>query len=193
MELNENFWEGLYQEQDTGWDIGYPSPPLQEYIDQLTDPSISILIPGCGRSYEGEYLYRSGFENVHLLDYAPSAFGDFTERVPDFPKDQIFLGDFFEHEGQYDLILEQTFFCALNPSLRNDYAKHMSKLLKPNGKLVGVLFNTPMNEDKPPYGGNAMQYMSIFQPYFKHLYFKPAYNSIEPRMGRELFMKLDKD
>ena len=30
----------------------------------------------------------------------------------------------------------------------------MNQLLKPNGKLVGLMFNVPLNKDKPPFGGN---------------------------------------
>jgi len=31
----ENYWTQRYQEDNTGWDIGHPSTPLKEYIDQL--------------------------------------------------------------------------------------------------------------------------------------------------------------
>lgn len=39
------------------------------------------------------------------------------------------------------VLMEQTFFCAINPSLRKDYVAKMHELLAPNGKLVGVLFD----------------------------------------------------
>ncbi len=53
----------------------------------------------------------------------------------------IILGDFFKHKGEYELVLEQTFFCAINPSLRKNYVAKMKELLLLNGKLVGVLFD----------------------------------------------------
>jgi methyl halide transferase len=62
--MDNNYWNTRYLEEQTGWDIGYPSTPLKEYIDQLTNKSIRILIPGCGNGYEGEYLHQNGFTNV---------------------------------------------------------------------------------------------------------------------------------
>ena len=136
----QNYWTQRYQEERTGWDIGYPSTPIKDYVDQLTNKDISILIPGAGNAYETEYLWEQGFQNVFVLDISEFPLKKFQDRNPDFPEDQLFLADFFEHKNQYDLILEQTFFCSLVPTDENRfaYAKHMYELLKPNGKLVGV-------------------------------------------------------
>ena len=62
------FWTNRYQENRTGWDIGYPSTPLKEYFDQLDNKALKILIPGAGNAYEAEYLWQQGFKNVHVLD-----------------------------------------------------------------------------------------------------------------------------
>lgn len=187
-DLDANYWENRYQTQEIGWDIGYPSTPLVEYFNQLTDRDLKILIPGSGHSYEAEYLCDLGFKNVHVLDFSETAFDNFKLRCPDFPEENMHFGDFFEHEGQYDLIIEQTFFCALDKSLRPAYVEKMKSLLKPGGKLVGLLFNAPLNEDHPPHGGSTLEYLGHFQPHFESVYMKPCYNSIEPRMGRELFV-----
>jgi len=37
--------------------------------------------------------------------------------------------------------LEQTFFCSFKPENRDKYRDKILSLLKPDGKLVGVLFN----------------------------------------------------
>lgn len=187
-ELDAGYWDNRYQENETGWDIGYPSPPITQYIDQLDNPDLKILIPGSGNGYEAEYLWEAGFDNVHVLDYSDEALTGFRNRVPDFPEQNIHVEDFFSHSGTYDLIIEQTFFCALAPSLRPKYVTKMKELLAPDGKLIGVLFNDPLFEDHPPFGGNPLQYLGYFQPHFDHVYMKPCYNSIEPRMGRELFV-----
>ena len=52
----KEYWINRYKEERTGWDIGYPSTPLKEYIDQLQDKNLRILIPGAGNGYEAEYL-----------------------------------------------------------------------------------------------------------------------------------------
>jgi methyl halide transferase len=188
----ENYWSNRYKDQTTGWDIGYPSTPLKEYIDQLTDKNIRILIPGAGNAYEAEYLLKKGFANVYVMDISKIPLDNFAARNPGFPKEQLIEADFFEHQGTYDLIVEQTFFCSFEPtkSNRENYAKQMHQLLKPKGKLVGVWFDIPLvegNMDKRPFGGTKEEYESYLRPYFKIKIFETCYNSIAPRAGQELF------
>ena len=83
--LNAEFWTKRYLDQQTGWDLGTVSPPLKAYIDQLTDRDLRILIPGCGNAHEGAYLWREGFKNTHLLDFAEPALVDFSTKNSDFP------------------------------------------------------------------------------------------------------------
>lgn len=186
----ELFWTNRYTEKLTGWDIGYPSTPLREYIDQIVDKSIKILIPGAGNAYEAEYLFENGFPNVFVMDISKAPLKSFKDRVPSFPEDQLIQENFFDHEGEYDLILEQTFFCSFEPTteLRKAYASQMSILLKPQGKLVGLWFNHPLFEGaKRPFGGTREEYLSYFDQYFDIKVFDLAYNSIKPRNGAELF------
>ena len=70
--MSKEYWNNLYVKDETGWDIGFPSPAIKEYVDQLTNKDIAILIPGCGNAYEAEYLLALGFTNVTLIDIAPS-------------------------------------------------------------------------------------------------------------------------
>ena len=142
MQLSSEYWNTRYIENDFGWDAGDITTPLKTHFDQLKDKSIKILIPGAGNSYEAEYLFNNGFKNVFVLDFAEAPLKNIKERCKDFPSEQLIQNDFFKHSEQYDLIIEQTFFCAIDPKLRADYAKHMHALLKPKGKLVGVLFDT---------------------------------------------------
>lgn len=145
--LDQNYWENRYLNQDTGWDLGEISPPLKEYFDQLTDKSIRILIPGCGNSYEAEYLLANGFKNITVIDISPTLVHKLQEKFKDNPAINVVFGNFFEHNGSYDLVVEQTFFCALNPSLRGEYVKKMNNLLSTTGKLVGLLFNREFEKE----------------------------------------------
>jgi hypothetical protein len=70
--LGEAFWNNRYDTADTGWDLGQVSPPLKAYIDQLENKNLRILIPGCGNTYEAEYLLQQGFEDVTVIDIAPT-------------------------------------------------------------------------------------------------------------------------
>ncbi|MCE7996012.1 MAG: methyltransferase domain-containing protein [Roseivirga sp.] len=188
--LNEDYWSGRYQNGQIGWDIGYVSTPLKAYIDQLEDKSVKILIPGAGNSYEAEYLHERGFTEVFVMDLSLAPLKNLKSRVPDFPEKHLLCQDFFDHDEQYDLILEQTFFCALNPDLRSAYVSKANQLLKPTGKIAGLLFNIPLFEDHPPFGGHKNEYEALFSEFFNIEIMETAHNSIPPRAGNELFIKL---
>ena len=190
MTFDADFWNERYDNGQTGWDIGNPSTPIKEFVDGLTDRSIRILIPGAGNAYEAEYLHQKGFENVSVLDISERAIELFRNRVPSFPNDHLILGDFFNHKGAYDLILEQTFFCALPPTMRARYAEKMGSLLAKGGKLAGVMFNFPLTEKGPPFGGSEEEYETYFKPNFATVNIKPCLNSIEPRQGSEYWVEL---
>jgi thiopurine S-methyltransferase len=190
MKLDKDFWNHRYLGNQIGWDLGAPSTPLKEFIDTLEDKSIRVLIPGCGNAYEAEYLYEQGFNNVFVIDIARLALEGFSKRVPEFPKGHLILGDFFEHKGQYDLVIEQTFFCALIPKLRSAYVKKMNQLLTTKGELCGVMFNHPLTEQGPPFGGSVEEYQDYFEPYFEIETLEPCKNSIKPRLGNELWVEL---
>ena len=190
--FDESYWDNIYKEGNTGWDIGTISTPLKEYFNQLKDTSLKILIPGGGNAYEAEYLYKKGFKNVTIVDISETALNNVQKRVLNFPKSQLIHQDFFEFEGSFDLIIEQTFFCALDSSLRKEYAKKMYALLNPNGKIVGLLFDFPLTSDGPPFGGSKEEYIPYFKPLFNIEILERCYNSISPRAGRELFFKFQK-
>lgn len=190
-DLNKQYWNNRYVTNNFSWDIGEISLPLKTYIEQLNNKEISILIPGAGNAYEAEFLFRKGFKNVTVLDFAEAPLQNIKKRLPEFPDKQLVQQDFFEHQGQYDLIIEQTFFCAINPILRMQYVNQMHQLLKPNGKLIGLLFNDEMNNDKPPFGGNKKEYETLFSSTFNIKVLETCYNSIKPREGRELFVILE--
>ena len=187
-DFNAKFWKDKYLNNTTGWDIGYISTPLKEYFEQLENKDLNILIPGCGNGYEAEFLHNRGFKNVFILDIAEQPLENFSKRVPNFHKEHLIHGDFFNHNGTYDLIIEQTFFCALNPILRNNYTEKVSQLLVNDGKLVGLLFDLPLTEQGPPFGGSINEYIKTFSPFFRIKTLEKSYNSINERLDKELFI-----
>ncbi len=191
--LDEKYWDDRYNEHTAVWDAGKITSPLKEYIDQLTNKSIAILIPGCGNAYEAEWLLENGFTNITLIDIAPGLVKSIQEKLKAYDGKQltIICGDFFDLDKQFDLIIEQTFFCALDPKLRKKYSEKMFDILKPRGKLVGVLFNRSF-EGGPPFGGNKDEYEKLFSKRFQIKTMEECYNSIEPRKGSELFIVLKK-
>lgn len=190
MYFNQDYWESRWKNGETGWDIGSVSTPLKEYFDQLSNKNISVLIPGCGNAYEAEYLLKNGFSHVFVADISKTALEVFKKRVPGFPPENLLPVNYFDIQKKFDLIVEQTFFCALHPSERKDYVKKTVELLNPAGKLVGLLFDDELNSDHPPFGGNKSEYELLFGQYFVTNKMETAYNSIKPRANRELFINL---
>ena len=166
MKLKKQLWNQRYLDSNTGWDVGYITIPIKEYIDQIKNKEIKILIPGSGNGYEAEYLFELGFKNIFVLDYANRALKNFKSRVNSFPKSNIYEINFFDLNQKFDLIIEQTFFCALDINLRISYVNKMSELLNEDGKLVGVLFDDKFNNEGPPFGANFEVYKKLFKTKF---------------------------
>lgn len=189
--LNKKYWEKRYTEKSTGWDVGTITKPLKLFLDQISSKKIKILIPGCGNAHEAAYLNQKGFKNVFLCDWAKQPLIEFSSKYPEFPKHHLLNINFFElKESNFDLIIEQTFLCALKPELGKLYAKKNAALLSPNGQLSGLLFNENINaivKQGPPFGANINYYISLFKPHFKYIDIDLCNNSIPPRLGNEFF------
>ena len=193
MKLYKDYWAAKYRENKTGWDLGSVSPPLKQYMNQLKDKSLKILLPGAGNSYEAEYLFINGFKNIYVLDIAEDPLKNLKRRIPGFPEKNLIQADYFEFEGSFDLILEQTFFCAIPVQKRGLYAEKTHQLLRKNGKLIGLFFNSEFFKEGPPFGGSKKEYLTYFSPYFTIEVFEPCTNSILPRQGNELFFIFKKN
>lgn len=191
-QLDQSFWDTRWENNQTGWDIGMASPAITAYMAQYADKNTAILIPGCGNAHEAEWLLQNGYTNITLIDIAPKAVAMLKEKYDKNPKIKVILGDFFEHQGQYDLMIEQTFFCAIDPRLRQKYINQSASLIRENGQIIGVLFNTEFENDGPPFGGNSAEYQQLFETNFMIKKMEDCYNSIKPRANTEVFINLIK-
>lgn len=189
-ELNETYWTERYVNQTTGWDIGYAGP-LAHILDGIKNKNARILIPGAGNGYEAEYALQRGFSNIHILDFSDKPLKALAKRLPEEHTVQLHHEDFFHHEGTYDVVLEQTFFCALDPNLRTDYVDKMHSLLAKSGILAGVMFDFPLDSG-PPFGGSSEEYERLFNAKFEIEKMEQCTFSIKPRMGKELYVKFRK-
>lgn len=190
--FGKDFWNNRWTTGETGWDTGGATPPLADFIRWLPSADLRILIPGAGNAYEGILLHQLGFSRTHILDITALPLETIKKNNPEIPSSALLCCDFFTHTGEYDLILEQTFFCALHPVLRRKYFEKCHSLLSAEGMVAGVLFNDVLNTDHPPFGGSATEYRNYFSDLFKEITYEPCFNSIPPRAGREWFIRLQK-
>jgi SAM-dependent methyltransferase len=187
--LDKEFWNTRWQNHETGWDIGYASPAIIDYMTSYPDKQASILIPGCGNAYEAQALLDLGFSNLTLVDIAPTLVKDLAKKHENDARIRVLCQDFFELTEQFDLVIEQTFFCALQPNLRPNYVQKMKQILKPTGKLIGLMFDKCFEQTGPPFGGSANEYKALFETEFTIEHMKLTDKSIEPRKGSELFVE----
>ncbi|MFV8355804.1 methyltransferase domain-containing protein [Flavobacterium sp. XS1P32] len=192
LPLYQTYWDNQYQANATGWDLGQVSPPIKNYIDTIENKEAKILIPGCGNTYEAEYLLQQGFTNITVIDIAPTLVENLKEKFAGNKNIKVILGDFFEHKGNYDYIIEQTFFCALPPTMRQKYVWKMHQLLSDYGKLIGLLFNRKFDVS-PPFGGSLKEYEQLFYEAFVFNSISLAANSISARANTELFFEFQKN
>ena len=188
-EDKSQFWEDIYLADDAGWDLQGPTPIFTELAKQL--PKGDLCIIGCGRGYDAITFAKKGF-NVTAVDFAPSAIRS-LKKMADQQKVKINMlqRDIFhlmpEYENAFDYIIEQTCYCAIHPSRRDDYEIMAQGILRPGGQLVGLWFplDKELNEEGPPYGTTIKKVKSNFYPNWDITREEFSDHSIKPRKGRE--------
>ena len=118
MKLNKEYWENRYEKNDAAWDIGHVSTPLKEYIDQLENKTIKILIPGAGNAYELDYLIEKGFHNVFVIDYAQPPIDAIIKRNNALAK-HLICDDFFNHNFTAKVSKVEDFYFAIVEETRD--------------------------------------------------------------------------
>lgn len=166
-------WEELYQIGDTHWDKGEASPGLVDWLERKKgDFHGSVLVPGCGFGHDVRALAKAGFD-VLGMDVAPSAVTGATEH-PQNANLQIRFqeGDFFSKPsdaGEFNLVFEHTFFCAIDPSQREQYVQCLLQWLKPGGYFLAIHYLLPKDEEGPPFGTDVKEVKERFSPYLELL------------------------
>jgi SAM-dependent methyltransferase len=197
-EPNAAFWAELYRNGDTGWDQGGPSPGLVDFLKNdvgaghaVPLQSGRVLVPGCGHGHDARALAAAGFD-VTGLDVVTKAVEESSrlaeaDGLKNFRFEQAdFLNLPSRLRGPYDLIFENTFFCAIDPDHRDRYVETAAGLLKPEGFLLGV-FYTIRPETGPPFGATRDELLDRFVHRFK-LVLDRVPRSITRREGKELLM-----
>ena len=150
LPFSAEYWESSYQSGEMGWDLGGPTPIFDQWIKTCKEP-LSICILGAGNGWDAFNFANRG-HIVTAVDFAESAvkYMQMTSEQNDLKID-IRKMDIFDldqiYTNHFDVVLEYTCFCAINPSRRRDYLKMVCNILKPNGEMVGLLF--PIDKDPP--------------------------------------------
>lgn len=187
-------WQQRYLNGDTPWDKGYASPPLDELIHRL---GVSVLgegevwVPGCGSGHDVRRLAEHGIKAVGL-DIAPAAI-ELAKSHPRLHNERYELMNFLDPSQrigrQASAIWEHTCFCAIDPSLRDDYARSAGELLAPGGTLAGVFFLNPRDDGDdmsgPPFPSTQEAIDVCFGPWFERVAAWQPESAYPGREGRE--------
>ena len=190
-----NFWARIYAEGGDRWERGEPAPPLARWVTGADAPAPGrALVPGCGRGHEALMLAAAGWQ-VTGLDLVETPLADAraaAEQRGLADRVSFEQGDFFARSaeeglsGGFELMLEHTCYCAIDPARRDDYADAAVRVLAPGGRLVG-LFWACGNQDGPPWTCTASELEARFGARLEIERLEPAVGSFDNRAG-ELFM-----
>ena len=155
-------WEGLWGAglaPGDRFDARGPSPALLARLGGAHGGALGgvegrrVLVPGCGRGYDLAAFMRAGAAEAVGLEISPTARDAAHEYLRGAlqgalqGKARVELQDFFsepvfgpEGLGQFDIVYDYTFFCAIDPQLRDSWARAMARAVKPGGRLAALIF-----------------------------------------------------
>ncbi|MEN3943258.1 methyltransferase domain-containing protein [Prosthecobacter sp. SYSU 5D2] len=161
-------WESCYQEGNTPWDKGAPSPPLSAWVKK-NHPQGRALVPGCGTGHDVVMLVEAGMDAAGV-DLSSTAIEKARGIYPAYAA-RFHLGDLFQLPADwhcaFDYVFEHTCLCALPPQWRSAYAATVHGLLRPGGSLAGIWFVDPEmdpGETGPPFGISVPELDGLFPP-----------------------------
>lgn len=189
--ITANDWENRYRAGDIPWDLSGPTPEFLRLAKEDWFPRRGrALVPGGGRGHDAIWLAQLGFE-VDLVDFAPTALRAALElaaaaktTIHAYQQDFFLLPTLPYHQESYDLFLEYTFFCAIDPAQRGDYARAAAALVKPGGILLGLFFPLASEKPGPPFVVSREEVERLFSRDFDLRFEEPS-ASVKPRVGRE--------
>jgi len=164
-------WEEHYQNGDTPWEKGAPSPGLVDYLAVHPPLGGRVLVPGCGLGHDVRAIAPRAEETVGI-DISASAIA----RAAEFPAKgrAIYqVADLFnlpaEMRNSFDWVWEHTCFCAIDLSQRPAYVEAVASALKSRAHLLAVFYLDPGNDspdEGPPFEVSVPELNRLFDPHF---------------------------
>eukprot|EP01068_Selenidium_serpulae_P005795 Selendium_serpulae@DN4184_c0_g1_i2.p1 len=161
------YWDDIWSAgvaKGQKWDTFKASPLL---VQRLQSGGLSAarraLVPGCGRGYDVEALAsidaaQRFVVGLELSETAKKVAEDYllTDAKIDAHRFEIKAADFFrfalqEGEEPFDFFYDTTFFCAIHPSQRPEWASRAAALLRPKtGELMIHVFPIGKTDGEGP-------------------------------------------
>lgn len=197
------FWEHYYHEPEIPWDLGEPAPPfihdwLAHHPDFFKQQNIqNAVVFGAGAGHDAALFAQQTGPNLNItgLDYAPSAIKLATKRYGQIPNLKFLQADCLNLANNplagslkhaFDLAIEHTFFCAIQPDQRDAYIQNLIFALKPKGYVLGLFWNHGNSvSDGPPFDTSPDAIHKHFEPHFQIQSLEEAKHSHPKRQNKE--------
>ena len=129
---NSRFWEERYSADNTPWDTKTTTPALINSINHSKGKKIAIL--GCGYSKDSFFLARQG-HSVYPIDFAVNPI-EYLRSIKDkeglhnlFPIQEDIFKLSNKYSNFFDIVVEYTCFCAIDPQRRSRYVELVNNVL----------------------------------------------------------------
>ena len=149
------------------------------------------MVPGCGRGYDLATLAHADREVIGI-DLSEEARESFYQAHDDLPGTVRYeVADFFRYghdDDGFDFVWDYTFFCALDPADRGEWADAMKRLVKPQCMLATLLFpyEDPVSgREGPPWPINTELVRGVLDGAFIEVEVSRVEESHAGREGRE--------
>lgn len=157
------FWEAIYQ-QGAPWDLGTPTPVFRRLLESREFEPGRMIVLGAGRGYDARMFARHGFA-VTAVDFAADAADAMRALVDLDAPVEVVQSDLFAlpptWDDTFDYLLEYTCFCAIDPARRPAYADLVSRLLKPGGTYIALLFPIRDQPGGPPFAVSPQELIEL--------------------------------
>jgi SAM-dependent methyltransferase len=177
-----DFWDARFREGVTPWDAGGVPAALREFLAR--EPAgRRVLVPGCGSGYEVQAFAGAGHDVV-AIDFSPAAIAAARRVLGDLGR-ALVQADFFAHPlGEFELVYERAFLCALPRPLWPRWAARVAALVPPGGRLLGFFFWRDDGRG-PPFGLKPGELEALLGPAFDRIEDAAVADSIPVFAGGE--------
>jgi SAM-dependent methyltransferase len=180
------FWDVRFREGYKPWDAGGVPAALREFLtrDEGDMPvALRVLVPGSGSGYEVQAFAAAGHDVV-AIDFSPAAIEAARSVLGELGR-VLLQGDFFAHPlGEFDLVYERAFLCALPRPHWPRWAARVAEVLQPGGRLAGFFFWSD-DERGPPFGLKRGELEALLSSAFDQIEDVAVADSIPVFAGRE--------
>ncbi|MFC1481482.1 methyltransferase domain-containing protein [Candidatus Neomarinimicrobiota bacterium] len=186
-----DFWDDRYKTHNTGWDLGTPTPIFLSWLAEHPAHNQRVCVLGAGSGYDAIAFARQGYI-VTAVDFAPTATALIQTNADEAEVNiDVITGDLFDlpetHADAFDLVVEYTTYCAIDPGRRDEYIEVVSKLVGAEKRFLALFW--PVNklaDTGPPFRVTRSDIEDRFSKYFELESQLMPDNSAEGRQGKEI-------